>query len=105
MTTDSKTSARPGPHPFGKDLNYLFPFLERVAAYADSLPEPQAARLRALVEGEGARWAAVKALLDGEAGEVTSGEGTPSPSPAGEEASHGWAPTPINSPVAARSAK
>lgn len=61
-------------HPFAKDLGYLFPFFERVSAWAAELPEADAARLRALLEGEEARWREVAALLEGSAeAPMTSG--------------------------------
>lgn len=52
-------------HPFAKDLGYLFPFFERVAAHAEGLPEAQAARLRGLLEGEAERWREIAGLLEG----------------------------------------
>ncbi|MCB9742360.1 MAG: hypothetical protein H6741_06105 [Alphaproteobacteria bacterium] len=52
-------------HPFAKDLGYLFPFFERVTAHAATLPEAEAAELRALLEGAPARWRRIAALLEG----------------------------------------
>lgn len=60
--------AKPGA--FEKDLGYLMPFLERVAAAAETLEDPAAREeLRRLMADEKARWARIQELLGGAAGQ------------------------------------
>lgn len=65
------------PHPFERDLSYLQPFLGRITAYAESLPEPQRGALLAQLDGEVSRWATIQSLLDGAAPAETSAVKTP----------------------------
>ncbi|XXF76062.1 hypothetical protein P2318_23785 [Myxococcaceae bacterium GXIMD 01537] len=64
------------PGAFDKDLGYLMPFLDRVAAAAATLEDPAArGELERLLAGEKARWERVRELLGGASGE-------PGPTPA-----------------------
>lgn len=73
------------PDGFDRDIGYLMPFLERVAATADTLPDSTAREeLKRLVAEEKARWARIQELLGGAEGRSTSApaaaEGPRSPS-------------------------
>jgi hypothetical protein len=57
------------PTGFDRDIGYLMPFLERVAAAAGELPEAGAREeLTRLMAEEKARWARIQQLLGGAAG-------------------------------------
>lgn len=57
------------PGAFEKDLGYLMPFLDKVAAAADELEEPAAREeLARLIAEEKVRWARIRQLLGGAAG-------------------------------------
>lgn len=60
-----------GSDAFARDLGYLFPFLDRLAAHAASVTGSEGDRLRELVEGERDRWEQIRALLSAEAGDAT----------------------------------
>lgn len=76
------------PAGFDRDIGYLMPFLDRVAAAARELPEAGAREeLTRLMAEEKARWARIQQLLAGAAGRAapaTSAEGPRSPSAAPE---------------------
>ncbi|HYO72933.1 MAG TPA: hypothetical protein VEU33_43425 [Archangium sp.] len=76
------------PAGFDRDIGYLMPFLDRVTAAADSLPDTAAREeLKRLMADEKARWARIQQLLGGAAGRRTSAPvatGTRSPSRAPE---------------------
>jgi hypothetical protein len=65
---------------FDKDFGYLMPFLDKVAAAADALPD-RAARdeLTRLVAGEKLRWERIRSLLSGAAGAATASGERPAP--------------------------
>lgn len=61
------------PAGFDRDIGYLMPFLDRVAAAADTLPEATARdELKRLMADEKARWARIQQLLGGAAGKSPS---------------------------------
>lgn len=72
---------------FARDFGYLDKFLVNVANHANTLPPERGARLKALMIEETARWAEVKALLEGNAAPAYSVPtanaplSTPAPSP------------------------
>lgn len=91
------------PHPFERDLSYLQPFLGRITAYAESLPEPQRGALLAQLDGETTRWATIQSLLDGaapaEPNLAPSAEPSavaPAASPARPARSAGWTIGPLS---------
>jgi hypothetical protein len=54
------------PAGFDRDIGYLMPFLDRVAAAADTLPDATAREeLKRLMADEKARWARIQQLLGG----------------------------------------
>ncbi|MCP3097585.1 hypothetical protein LZ198_01705 [Myxococcus sp. K15C18031901] len=62
------------PSAFEKDLGYLMPFLDRVAAAASGLPDPAAREeLARLMSEEKARWQRIQALLQGAQGAAAGG--------------------------------
>lgn len=68
------------PEGFDRDIGYLMPFLDRVAAAARELPEAGAREeLTRLMAEEKDRWARIQQLLGGAAGR--SAPATPAPSP------------------------
>lgn len=57
------------PAGFDRDIGYLMPFLDRVAAAADALPDASArAELARLMAEEKVRWARIQELLGGAVG-------------------------------------
>ena len=57
---------------FDKDFGYLMPFLDKVAAASGSIADPAArAELSKLVADEKVRWARIRDLLGGAAGQTT----------------------------------
>lgn len=76
------------PAGFDRDIGYLMPFLDRVAAAARELPEAGAREeLTRLMAEEKARWARIQQLLAGAAGRAApaaSAESPRSPSTAPE---------------------
>ncbi|AKJ05865.1 hypothetical protein ATI61_110386 [Archangium gephyra] len=67
------------PAGFDRDIGYLMPFLDRVTAAAETLPDATAREeLKRLMADEKARWARIQQLLGGAAGK---GTGTPSNAP------------------------
>jgi len=61
------------PAGFDRDIGYLMPFLDRVAATADTLPDTAAREeLKRLMAEEKARWARIQQLLGGAEGRSTS---------------------------------
>ena len=61
------------PAGFDRDIGYLMPFLDRVAATADSLPDTAAREeLKRLMAEEKERWARIQQLLGGAGGRSTS---------------------------------
>lgn len=57
------------PGAFEKDLGYLMPFLDRVAAAVDGLEDPAARQeLAGLIADEKVRWTRIRELLSGAAG-------------------------------------
>ncbi len=76
------------PAGFDRDIGYLMPFLDRVAATADTLPDAAARdELKRLMAEEKARWARIQQLLGGAAGQGTS-------TPAGAPTSRSMASAP-----------
>ena len=72
---------------FDKDFGYLMPFLDKVAAAAPSLADPAArAELTKLVADEKARWARIRQLLGGAAGQTVPQASTPSNNAAAQAA-------------------
>ena len=70
------------PAGFDRDIGYLMPFLDRVAATADTLPDAAAREeLKRLMAEEKARWARIQQLLGGAAGQ--KGPSTPPAARAG----------------------
>jgi hypothetical protein len=70
--------AKPGG--FEKDIGYLMPFLERVAAAASQLPDVGAREeLTRLMAEEKARWARIQELLGGATGRGTAPAAAPAP--------------------------
>jgi hypothetical protein len=73
------------PAGFDRDIGYLMPFLDRVAAAADTLPEATARdELKRLMADEKERWARIQQLLGGAAGKSPSAAAstrTPSSAP------------------------
>lgn len=62
---------------FDKDFGYLMPFLDKVAGAAGSLADPGArAELTKLVADEKARWARIRELLGGAAGQAAAAPST-----------------------------
>lgn len=58
---------------FDKDFGYLMPFLDKIAAAAGSLADPAArSELTKLIADEKARWARIRELLGGAAGQATA---------------------------------
>jgi hypothetical protein len=58
---------------FDKDFGYLMPFLDKVAGTAASLADPAArAELTKLIADEKVRWARIRELLGGAAGQATA---------------------------------
>lgn len=58
---------------FDKDFGYLMPFLDKVAGAAASLADPAArAELTKLIADEKAKWARIRELLGGAAGQATA---------------------------------
>ena len=58
---------------FDKDFGYLMPFLDKVAGAAGSLADPGArAELAKLIADEKARWARIRELLGGAAGQAAT---------------------------------
>ncbi len=61
------------PAGFDRDIGYLMPFLDRVTAAADTLPDATAREeLKRLMAEEKVRWARIQQLLGGAAGKGTS---------------------------------
>ncbi|MFY0569582.1 hypothetical protein ACN28E_37945 [Archangium lansingense] len=61
------------PAGFDRDIGYLMPFLDRVAATADTLPDAAAREeLKRLMAEEKERWARIQQLLGGAAGQSAS---------------------------------
>lgn len=57
------------PGAFEKDLGYLMPFLDKVAAAAEEMPDAAARdELRRLIADEKARWTRIRDLLGGAPG-------------------------------------
>lgn len=55
---------------FDKDFGYLMPFLDKVAAAADSLSDPAArGELKRLMADEKSRWSRIRQLLSGASGQ------------------------------------
>lgn len=76
MATDKsekKIEASSASGAFARDLGYLFPFLDRLAAHAASATGSNGERLRELVEGERDRWEQIRALLSGEGEDAAAG--------------------------------
>ena len=68
------------PTGFDRDIGYLMPFLDRVAAAARELPDAGAREeLTRLMAEEKVRWARIQALLGGAPGR--SGAAAPPPAP------------------------
>jgi hypothetical protein len=68
---------------FDKDFGYLMPFLDKVAGAAASLADPAArAELTQLVADEKAKWARIRELLGGAAGQTTAAPATAVSAPA-----------------------
>jgi hypothetical protein len=64
---------------FDKDFGYLMPFLDKVAGVAASLADPAArAELTKLIVDEKAKWARIRELLGGAAGQATAAPATSS---------------------------
>lgn len=71
------------PGAFEKDLGYLMPFLEKVTAAAEELPDAAARdELRRLMADEKARWARIRDLLGGAPGRPGARAGVPVSPPA-----------------------
>lgn len=61
------------PAGFDRDIGYLMPFLDRVAATADTLPDAAAREeLKRLMAEEKTRWARIQQLLGGAGGKTPS---------------------------------
>ena len=70
------------PEGFDRDIGYLMPFLDRVAAAARELPDAGAREeLTRLMAEEKARWARIQQLLGGAGGRPAPASGTPAASP------------------------
>ncbi len=68
------------PAGFDRDIGYLMPFLDRVAAAADELPDANAREeLKRLMAEEKVRWARIQQLLGGATGRGTSPATSPAP--------------------------
>ncbi|WP_375766701.1 hypothetical protein NR798_34155 [Archangium gephyra] len=73
------------PAGFDRDIGYLMPFLDRVAATADTLPDTAAREeLKRLMAEEKERWARIQQLLGGAAGRTSAPAAARSPSAAPE---------------------
>jgi len=58
---------------FDKDFGYLMPFLDKIAGAAGSLADPAArAEFTKLLADEKAKWARIRELLGGAAGQATT---------------------------------
>ncbi len=52
--------------PFAKDFGYLIPFLDKVNAYAEGLPDgPRKDELQSLLSSQSADWTRIAAILSG----------------------------------------
>jgi hypothetical protein len=70
------------PAGFDRDIGYLMPFLDRVAAAASELPEAGAREeLTRLMAEEKVRWARIQELLGGAPGRAAPAPGAPAVSP------------------------
>ena len=73
---------------FDKDFGYLMPFLDKLAAAAGQLPDPAArAELAKLMSEEKTRWARIRSLLAGAAGQSSpevAAAASPGPQPPAE---------------------
>ncbi|HYO54996.1 hypothetical protein [Archangium sp.] len=68
------------PAGFDRDIGYLMPFLDRLAAAADTLPDANAREeLKRLMAEEKVRWARIQQLLGGASGSGTSPATSPTP--------------------------
>ncbi|WNG35144.1 hypothetical protein F0U60_17030 [Archangium minus] len=66
------------PAGFDKDIGYLMPFMDRVAAAAGALPDASAREeLTRLMAEEKVRWARIQQLLEGAPGRSTAGGVSP----------------------------
>ena len=62
---------------FDKDFGYLMPFLDKVAASADTLSDPAAREeLKRLMADEKPRWSRIRQLLSGASGQSPSASKT-----------------------------
>lgn len=57
----------PRDDPYGRDLSYLFKFLEKMDAHAAEIGGEGGAALAALLDGQAERWTRIAAILRGEA--------------------------------------
>ena len=74
--------------PFAKDFGYLIPFLDKVKAHVEGLPEgPGKAELQGLLASQVTDWKRVKALLSG-----AEASGDPSPESADQKSPDAPAP-------------
>ncbi|MFL5351947.1 hypothetical protein [Archangium sp.] len=70
------------PAGFDRDIGYLMPFLDRVAAVARELPDAGAREeLTRLMAEEKARWARIQQLLAGAGGSTAPASGTAAAGP------------------------
>ncbi|RKH88423.1 hypothetical protein D7Y21_14885 [Corallococcus sp. AB045] len=82
---------------FDRDFGYLAPFMDKVAAAAEDLPDASAREeLVRLVAEEKVRWARIRELLQGAAGQSGASKG------AAPKASASKAPSPAAAPPLAR---